>query len=107
VGNQKKNNWDEQWRGLAEIEKDVHGTALVRKKRKENGGLVRHEKEAHGRGRTHLPVKERKRPTSHIRIVRTGMSGSSMFETEARTSGYGLSSSWTVSKSNFILRTSQ
>jgi hypothetical protein len=41
---------------------------------------------------------------SHIRKVSTGMSGSSMFETEARTSGYGLSSSWRVSKSNFILQ---
>jgi len=56
---------------------------------------------------THLAVKERRRPMSHIRRVSTGMSGSSMFETEARTSGYGLSSSWRVSKSNFILRKSQ
>lgn len=38
----------------------------------------------------------------HMRRVMTGISGSSIFETEARTSGKGLSSSLTASKSNSI-----
>ena len=42
-------------------------------------------------------------PTNHIRMVIAGMSGSSMFDTEARTSGNGLSSSSIASKSNSIL----
>jgi hypothetical protein len=44
-------------------------------------------------GGTYLPREESIRPMTHIRMVRAGMSGSSMLETEARTSGYGLSSS--------------
>lgn len=42
-------------------------------------------------------------PTSHIRKVIAGMSGSSTFDTDALTSGYGLSSSSIASKSNSIL----
>jgi hypothetical protein len=36
---------------------------------------------------TYPPAKEKKRPTIHTHIVSAGMSGLSMFETEARTSG--------------------
>ena len=43
------------------------------------------------------------KPTNHMRTVIAGISGSSMLETEARTSGYGLSSSSIASKSNSIL----
>jgi hypothetical protein len=43
------------------------------------------------------------KPTNHIRIVKAGISGSSILDTEARTSGYGLSSSSIASKSNSIL----
>ena len=39
------------------------------------------------------------KPTNHIRIVIAGISGSSILDTEARTSGYGLSSSSMASKS--------
>lgn len=42
-------------------------------------------------------------PTIHIRMVKAGISGSSMLDTEARTSGNGLSSSSIASKSNSIL----
>jgi len=42
-------------------------------------------------------------PTSHIRKVIAGMSGSSTFDTDALTSGYGLSSSSIASRSNSIL----
>ena len=40
---------------------------------------------------------------NHIRGVIAGISGSSIFDTDARTSGYGLSSSSSASKSNSIL----
>ena len=52
---------------------------------------------------THLLIMQSDKPTNHIRIVRVGISGSSMLETEARTSGKGLSSSSIPSKSNSIL----
>jgi hypothetical protein len=42
-------------------------------------------------------------PTVHIRRVKAGISGSSMLDTDARTSGKGLSSSSIASKSNSIL----
>lgn len=42
---------------------------------------------------------------NHIRTVRAGISGSSMFDTDARTSANGLSSSSTASRSNSILIT--
>lgn len=42
-------------------------------------------------------------PTIHIRMVKAGISGSSMLDTDARTSGKGLSSSSIASKSNSIL----
>ena len=52
---------------------------------------------------THPPVIHKNRPTNHILIVIAGISGSSIFETEARTSGKGLSSSSIASRSNSIL----
>jgi predicted nucleic acid-binding Zn ribbon protein len=52
----------------------------------------------------HVPMMQHPSPTNHIRKVMVGMSGSSMFDTDARTSGYGLSSSSTASKSKPILR---
>jgi hypothetical protein len=42
--------------------------------------------------RIYLLAMQSTRPTNHIRIVMAGMSGLSMFETEARTSGKGESS---------------
>ena len=56
-----------------------------------------------GGERTYPAIMHSKRPMSHMRSVRTGISGSSMFETDARTSGNGLSSSLMASKSNSIL----
>ena len=53
--------------------------------------------------KTYVLVIQSNRPTNHIRIVIAGMSGSSILDTEARTSGYGLSSSSMASKSNSIL----
>jgi len=52
---------------------------------------------------TCLLVVQSNNPTNHIRIVSAGMSWSSIFDTDARTSGYGESSSSIVSKSNSIL----
>ena len=52
----------------------------------------------------HPPTEQRSRPTNHMRIVSAGMSGSSMLDTEALTSGKGLSSSSIASRSNSILR---
>ena len=43
-------------------------------------------------------------PMTHILNVRHGISGSSMFDTDALTSGKGLSSSSIASKSNSILQ---
>lgn len=43
-------------------------------------------------------------PTAHMRKVRQGMSGSSVFETDARTSGYGESSSRSWIYSGFSSR---
>ena len=54
-------------------------------------------------GWTNPPIIQSTRPMTHIRKVITGISGSSMLETDARTSGKGLSSSLTASKSNSIL----
>lgn len=58
------------------------------------------------RGRTYEEIRQRERPMNHIRIVIAGISGSSMLETDARTSGNGLSSSSSpnVSKSKPILQ---
>jgi hypothetical protein len=53
--------------------------------------------------KTNVLVIQSNKPTNHMRIVIAGISGSSMLETEARTSGYGLSSSSMASKSNSIL----
>lgn len=55
--------------------------------------------------KSYAATRQRARPTTHIRNVIAGISGSSIFETEARTSGNGLSSSSSpkVSKSNPIL----
>ena len=53
--------------------------------------------------KTNVLVIQSNKPTNHIRIVKAGISGSSIFDTEARTSGYGLSSSSIASKSNSIL----
>ena len=49
--------------------------------------------------KTNVLVIQSNRPTNHIRIVIAGISGSSILDTEARTSGYGLSSSSMASKS--------
>jgi hypothetical protein len=46
---------------------------------------------------------QRNKPINHIRAVIAGISGSSILDTEARTSGNGLSSSSIASKSNSIL----
>ena len=54
--------------------------------------------------RTNLAVMQRASPMTHMRMVIAGISGSSMLDTEARTSGKGLSSSSTASRSNSILR---
>jgi len=78
VCKEKEDNRIDKWRGLTKIEKYIHGTA-----RKDCSG---EKKETRRRG-TNLAAKERTRPTSHIRMVSVGMSGSSMFETDARTSG--------------------
>lgn len=51
----------------------------------------------------YLLVMQSNKPTNHMRIVSAGMSGSSTFDTDARTSGYGESSSSIASKSNSIL----
>ena len=56
---------------------------------------------------THAVINTSSIPINHIRIVRHGISGSSIFDTEARTSGNGLSSSSIASKSNSILADSQ
>jgi hypothetical protein len=48
-----------------------------------------------------LVIVQSNKPTNHIRIVIAGISGSSILDTEAHTSGYGLSSS-IASKSNSI-----
>ena len=53
--------------------------------------------------KTNVLVIQSNKPTNHIRIVIAGISGSSILDTEARTSGYGLSSSSIASKSNSIL----
>ena len=53
--------------------------------------------------RAHPPKEQRSRPTNHMRIVNAGMSGSSMLDTDALTSGNGLSSSSIASRSNSIL----
>ena len=53
--------------------------------------------------RAHPPKEQRIRPTNHMRIVNAGMSGSSMLDTDALTSGKGLSSSSIASRSNSIL----
>lgn len=50
-----------------------------------------------------LAIVQRKMPINHIRMVRAGISGSSILDTEARTSGKGESSSSMASKSNSIL----
>jgi hypothetical protein len=55
-----------------------------------------------GRG-TYLLIMQSNSPTNHIRMVKAGISGSSMLDTDARTSGNGLSSSSIASKSNSIL----
>ena len=52
---------------------------------------------------TNLLIVHSKSPTNHIRIVIAGISGSSIFETDALTSGNGESSSSIASKSNSIL----
>jgi len=52
---------------------------------------------------TDLLVMHNNNPTNHILIVIAGISGSSIFDTEARTSGNGLSSSSIASKSKSIL----
>ena len=49
--------------------------------------------------KTNVLVIQSSKPTNHIRIVIAGISGSSILDTEARTSGYGLSSSSMASKS--------
>ena len=53
---------------------------------------------------THATIARRTNPTTHMRNVRQGISGSSIFDTDARTSAYGLSSSSMPSKSNSILK---
>ena len=57
---------------------------------------------------TYAAMKQRTRPMTHIRNVIAGISGSSILETDARTSGNGLSSSSSpkVSKSKPILQVS-
>ena len=60
-------------------------------------------KEKENRTTTHLLAIHNINPTNHILIVIAGISGSSMFDTDARTSGNGLSSSSIASKSNSIL----
>lgn len=52
---------------------------------------------------TYLLVIHSNKPTNHMRIVNAGISVSSILDTEARTSGYGESSSSILSKSNSIL----
>lgn len=54
--------------------------------------------------KTNVLVIQSNRPTNHIRIVIAGISGSSILDTEARTSGYGLSSSSMASKSKSNLK---
>ena len=56
------------------------------------------------KGLSYPPHVHRNRPINHIRIVMAGISGSSMLDTEALTSGYGLSSSSIASRSSSILR---
>ena len=54
--------------------------------------------------RAQPPKEQRIRPMNHMQIVNAGMSGSSMLDTDALTSGKGLSSSLIASRSNSILR---
>ncbi len=54
-------------------------------------------------GKTYPAASVSVSPITHIRGVIAGISGSSIFDTDARTSGYGLSSSSSPSKSNSIL----
>ena len=68
------------------------------------GGLCESVKWDVGRG-VHLLTMQSNSPTNHIRIVNAGISGSSTLDTDARTSGNGLSSSSIASKSNSILLT--
>ena len=90
VGDEKEGDRYDGWRRVAEVEKHVEGATTI------HCGKSKYIKEDEI---TNVLVMQSNKPTNHIRIVIAGISGSSTLDTEARTSGYGLSSSSMASKS--------
>ena len=100
IRDEQKHEWYDRRRRRTEVEEYIEGTV----------GVIISCISLHSttpkkirKRKTDLLVIHNNNPTNHILIVIAGISGSSIFDTDARTSGNGLSSSSIASKSNSIL----
>ena len=94
MGYEEKNEWGNVWRWVTKVEKDVKGTEKTWCWYGVGGKL----------NRAHPATEQRNKPMSHTRIVIAYMLGSSILDTDALTSGKGLSSSLMALRLDSILR---